>query len=346
MVATDEPRNSPFDQYRNTPPLRLDVASAENVGMVKVMRSTDTEPLSGWVTNHRDEIDHGLLSAGAVLFRGFDVTDPAEFGEVASRLCDTVWPENGEHVPVTGSVQVPVHFPPDRRLLWHNENSFNRRWPARLMFCAAEPATTGGETLLVDGRTVLADLSPDITGEFLRRRVAYHRTYSQEMGLPWQKVFGTDDRREVERMCQSQGIHWRWLQHDRLHTVAVRPAVVDHPSSGDSAWFAQLQHWHLACLDRETRDSLLRMYPVEELPRDVRFGDGEPIPDDVMYTIMGAYEQNETRVALARGDVIVLDNVLTAHGRNPFTGRRRLYVALGDSGAFPTTDTEAAEVVQ
>ncbi|HET9866805.1 MAG TPA: TauD/TfdA family dioxygenase [Nitrospira sp.] len=51
-------------------------------------------------------------------------------------------------------------------------------------------------------------------------------------------------------------------------------------------------------------------------------------------------------MALARGDVIVLDNVLTAHGRNPFTGRRRLYVALGDSGAFPTTDTEAAEVVQ
>ena len=32
-----------------------------------------------------------------------------------------------------------------------------------------------------------------------------------------------------------------------------------------------------------------------------------------------------------RGDVLVLDHMLTAHGRRPFTGARRVLVAMGNS---------------
>ena len=32
-----------------------------------------------------------------------------------------------------------------------------------------------------------------------------------------------------------------------------------------------------------------------------------------------------------RGDVLLLDNMLTAHGRRPFTGDRRVLVAMGNS---------------
>ena len=38
----------------------------------------------------------------------------------------------------------------------------------------------------------------------------------------------------------------------------------------------------------------------------------------------------ETPYALGRGEVIILDNMLTAHGRSTFTGSRRLFAALGD----------------
>jgi hypothetical protein len=38
----------------------------------------------------------------------------------------------------------------------------------------------------------------------------------------------------------------------------------------------------------------------------------------------------------------LVDNVRTAHGRNPFTGERKILVALGDTDGFDTIAMEAS----
>ncbi|MCA2218363.1 non-ribosomal peptide synthetase [Jidongwangia harbinensis] len=295
--------------------------------------------LTGWLASRPDWLPPRLAEHGAVLFRGFGVHEPASFERLAGTVCGDLLDANGEHVPVlaNGRVQTPVFFPADRRLLWHNENSFNDRWPALIVFCSTMPAASGGETPLVDSRRVYAELSPAIRERFLATGVRYHRSYGGGVGLDWAKVFGTDDRAEVERACRDAGLRYEWQPGNRLRTTCVRPAVVEHPVTGEPSWFTQAQHWHPACLDPVTRTAMTALYGPEDLPRNCTYGDGEPIPDEVMTEILGVYERLEVSFAWQRGDVLVVDNVLTAHGRNPYQGERRLLVALGRETAYPET---------
>jgi alpha-ketoglutarate-dependent taurine dioxygenase len=106
--------------------------------------------------------------------------------------------------------------------------------------------------------------------------------------------------------------------------------VLRHPRSGEWSWFNQAQHWHASCLDEETRELLREVLRDQELPRTCYYGDGSQIEDSVMQEILGAYAELELVFPWQPGDVAVLDNVLVAHGRNPYRGKRRLLVAIGD----------------
>jgi hypothetical protein len=70
------------------------------------------------------------------------------------------------------------------------------------------------------------------------------------------------------------------------------------------------------------------------MPRNCFFGDGSPIPDESMAHVLATYRRLESAFRWERGDVLAVDNIAMAHARNPFTGDRRLYVALGGLGRF------------
>ncbi len=84
------------------------------------------------------------------------------------------------------------------------------------------------------------------------------------------------------------------------------------------------------CLDSDVRESLLSIFKREDLPRHVYYGDGSPIEDSVMDHIGEVYEKNAVRFQWREGDMVTLDNMITAHARDPFVGPRKIVVALGD----------------
>ncbi len=296
--------------------------------------------LAGWAAANADWIGARLVESGALLFRGFGVTDVPAFEAVARELCAELYRENGEHTPVaTGSeVQVPVFYPPEAELLWHNENSFNDRWPTRIMFCCATRPATGGESTLVDSRAVYRRLDPVLRHRFARHGVRYQRNFRPGLGLDWRQVYGTDDPAAVERACRSTGVRCDWGPDGRLRTRAVRPAVVRHPVTGEWVWFNQAQHWHPACLDPRTRASLSAMFDEPDLPRACHYGDGGPIEDAELAEILGVYRELEVAVQWQEGDLLLLDNVLVAHGRRPYAGTRRVLVAMGDEAGYEAAD--------
>ena len=100
------------------------------------------------------------------------------------------------------------------------------------------------------------------------------------------------------------------------------------------SWFNQAQHWHVSCLDEAPRDSVRALFSEQDLPRNCYYGDGTPIPDSHMAHILDVYRRLETAFPWQRGDVMLVDNVLAAHGRNEYAGRRKLLVALGDMMTF------------
>jgi amino acid adenylation domain-containing protein len=301
-----------------------------------LLRATHADvDLVRWAVDERDSLETALRDRGALLFRGFAGVDATVFESFAALFVTELFDENGEHprTAVSANVYTPTFFPPEQKLLWHNENSFNRQGPAKIWFCCVRPAETGGQTPLADSREVYRRLDPRLRAEFIAKGVRYVRNYGTGLGLDWRTVFRTESRAEVEERCAREGLLFEW-HGDRLRTTAERPAVLRHPVTGAWSWFNQAQHWHIACLGPRTRDSLLATFAPDELPRSCFFGDGSPIPDDAMAEICRVYQECEVVFDWQRGDVLMVDNILTAHARNPFQGERELLVTMGDMVSF------------
>lgn len=307
-----------------------------NGSLLIVGPNTSDVDLADWSRSTSPFIENLLLKHGALLFRGFDMGEVERFERFALTLCSELFHENGEHPrqSLSAAVYTPVFYPPEQFLLWHNENSFNQRWPRKILFACVEPAATGGETPVVDSRKVYDLIDSEIRERFENKGVMYVRNYGQGLGLDWRTVFRTNDRKEVEEQCAREGFECEWKGEDRLRTRCVRPAVVRHPQTGEPVWFTQAQHWHISCLDSGTRTAIQSLFDEPDWPRHCYYGDGSPIGDDEMTKILDVYAQLEQSFPWEPGDVLVVDNLLMAHARKPYTGKRQLLVTMGEMGSF------------
>ena len=68
-----------------------------------------------------------------------------------------------------------------------------------------------------------------------------------------------------------------------------------------------------------------------DLPRNVLYGDGTAIDDATLETVRGVLEAHKISFPWQSGDVVMLDNMLTAHARTPFKGPRKVVVAMAEA---------------
>ena len=231
---------------------------------------------------------------------------------------------------VSDKVYGSTPYPEDKAILFHNESSHLQQWPMKIWFCCLQPSKQGGETPIVDCRQAYQILSPEMRDRLEKKRLMYVRNYIKGLDVDWQDFFHTDDRSIVEQRCQAADVEWEWLADDGLQTRQVRPAVVRHPHTKDWVVFNQLQLHHLSYLDEPTQKSLLSLFGEERLPRQVYYGDGSPIEPSVLDALQSAYEQATKLFPWQQGDILMLDNMLMAHGRNPYIGPRKITVAMGE----------------
>src|SRR2546426_2326377 len=88
--------------------------------------------------------------------------------------------------------------------------------------------------------------------------------------------------------------------------------------------------------DREVREYLVDLYGQDGLPFNTRFGNGDPIGAELVELINGTYEAHSARERWQAGDLMLVDNLRTAHGREPFEGAREVLVAMADAERLPT----------
>jgi alpha-ketoglutarate-dependent taurine dioxygenase len=231
---------------------------------------------------------------------------------------------------VSGKVYGSTPYPPDKAILFHNESSHLHRWPLKIWFFCVQPAQQGGETPILDCRKIYQLLNPKLREKFEEKQLMYVRNYIEGLDVSWQDFFQTTDKTEVENYCRQAGMEFEWLENNGLRTRKIRPAIAKHPKTGEPVFFNQLQLHHVSCLDSAVRQSLLSLFGEDKLPRNVYYGDGTPIEDSVMEEIGAIYQENQISFPWQKVDILMLDNMLTAHSRNPYVGSRKIVVAMGE----------------
>jgi alpha-ketoglutarate-dependent taurine dioxygenase len=294
--------------------------------------AADQVDLADWAANHGNFIDQKLQQHGGILFRGFDLTSPADFERVANSIYKKIYGEYGDlpREGVSGKIYASTPYPDDKSILFHNEGSHMNRWPARISFFCVTAAQQGGCSPIVDCRRVYKALNPAIRDNFEQKGLMYVRNFSEGLDVSWQHFFQTEDQAVVEAASRKQGFNCEWVNKNHLRVRQLCKAVLVHPITHEKSFFNQVQLHHVHCLDSDVRQALLSIFPVTDLPRHVYYGDGSAIEDSVMDQIGEAYESNAVRFRWRKGDMVTLENMLTAHGRDPYVGPRKIVVALGD----------------
>lgn len=328
---------------RNIRLARRRIVSAEKDDLVKrrfgpngspplvIQPAIDGVSRASWLSKNREWIESRLHEHGAILFRDFNLRGVSEFEDFVRTFGHELLSYNYQSTPrrkVSGNIYTSTEYPAGQTIPLHNEMAYARSWPMKIFFYCETPAADGGETPIADSRRVFARIDPRIRERFIRKQIMYSRNYDEGLDLSWTTVFQTTDRSQVEAYCREAGIDFEWLDGNRLRTRQVCQAAVVHPITGAWVWFNQAHLFHISSLEPSVRAAMSSTYEVHEYPRNAYYGDGSAIEDEVLESIREAYREETIVFPWETGDVLMLDNMLMAHGRQPFMGQRKVVVAM------------------
>ena len=282
---------------------------------------------------HLESIDLAtmLTERKALVWRGFDVGRD-EFDAMVDLLLPQRWAYrhgNSPRTKVGDNIYTSTEYPPEYTISMHNELSYAKRYPSRLLFYCHQAPETGGATPIVDGATWLAALDDEVRDAFAGG-VRYRQNLHDGVGFgkSWQQTFESDSRDEVEGFLAGTGAEWEWRQDGGLRVEQPGPSTIVDERTGSEVWFNQADQWHAATLGDETAAALASIMPEADMPQSVVFADGSPVPADYVTQVRDRGLAQAVDVDWNQGDLMLIDNVLVGHGRRPFTGPRRVLVAM------------------
>ncbi|MED6107241.1 hypothetical protein PIB30_012076 [Stylosanthes scabra] len=278
---------------------------------------------------HKPYLESLLLKSGALLFRGFPVNTAAEFNDVVEAFGYDELPYVGGAAPrtnVVGRVFTANESPPDQKIPFHHEMAQVPEFPAKLFFfCEVEPAS-GGETPIVLSHVVYEKMKKKYT-EFVERLEEHGLLYirvlgeddnpSSPIGRGWKSTFLTSDKTIAEQRAAKLGMKLEWLEDGVKTVMGPIPAVKYDKSRNRKIWFNSMVAAYTGWEDE-------RNDPVKA----VTFGDGQPLPSDVVYDCLKILEEECVAIPWQKGDVLLIDNWAVLHSRRSFNPPRRVLASL------------------
>ncbi|MGB3182830.1 MAG: TauD/TfdA family dioxygenase [Cyclobacteriaceae bacterium] len=309
--------------------VQVTIPKEDTSDLVRITPAIESVNLSEWMQSHKNELREKLSRYGGILFRSFELPEAdafrTAFRHYTGNLIDYTY-RTSPRTEISNNIYTSTDYPSDQLIRMHTESSYAPEWPLHLAFYCLIPPGAGGETPVVDMRKVLHSLQPETRHLFEEKGVMYIRNMKKNLGLSWQEVYQTDDRKVVEDFCINNGIQYEWVSDDHLRICWTRPAIHTHPVSGDKTWFNHAYFYHKRYQDNH----LLQSVPADQLPFTSRFGNGEEIPTDVIEEVGQVIQEHTITFPWQKGDMLLLDNMLMGHSRNPYEGDRKILVAMAD----------------
>ncbi|MCA1685817.1 MAG: TauD/TfdA family dioxygenase [Planctomycetia bacterium] len=289
----------------------------------------------GWLAANRDELVARASRHGAVLFRGFPVATAEDFDAFVGAFDLPNFPydeslSNAVRVNRTPRVFTANEAPPSVSIYLHHEMAQTPVYPSRLFFFCEQPAAEGGATPVCRSDVLwerLAAQCPAFARDCEGKGLRYSNVMPTEndpgsgMGRGWQSTLRAADRGAAEDRLRALGYSWDWLPDGCLRaTTPVLPAVMRLPD-GRTSFFNQL-----IAASRGWKDT--RNDPSQA----ITFGDGSPLDRVSVQTASDLGDDLSFDIPWERGDVALVDNFLTMHGRRPFSGTRKVLASLVATG--------------
>ena len=288
--------------------------------------------LVSWADTHRKFIESQLWQYGAILFRNFGINSTSRFAQFIKATSAGALPYSERSSPrtaLTDNIYTSTDHPHDQSIFLHNEQSYNLTFPGKIYFLCMTPAPVGGETPLADCRKIYRSIDSRIRERFMRDHYLYVRNFGSGFGLQWETAFQTTERSVVGEYCRQNDIQYEWKDANRLQTKQVRRVAIKHYRSGAESWFNHATFFNLSTLAPEQREKLATEFG-DAVPNQTYYGDGSQIEASVLDELRERYLQEKVVFQWQQGDVLMIDNVLVAHGREPFEGPRLVVAGMAD----------------
>jgi len=325
--------------------VKTELVSPEKNFLMKVEPVHQGMSVSEWGSLNKQWIQTQLLTHGAVLLRGFS-SGLEEFKKtvVSVSPADSALKYEGGTTPrerVAETVYTSTTAPPQAVINQHHEMSYFGAWPMKVFFYCDTAAEWKGETPLTCSRRYMKALDPALVKKFREKGVRYVRNYS--MQPTWKESFETEDRLRVENFCRENNMAFEWRPNDGLRTILQAHGTAFHPTTKEEVFFNQALNlgWNsgkpgvasptlrllLPAIPPPIAKMLLNT-PPEELPYATYYGDGSPIEMSVQEEMQKTYDSEMVLFPWQKGDVLVVENMLSTHGRNTFSGPRKILASL------------------
>jgi alpha-ketoglutarate-dependent taurine dioxygenase len=301
--------------------------------------------LPRWVRRELPRLHEALLRSGAVLLRGFGLREPAQFAEAAECIAgplDSEYEGPSPRTPLAQGVYTASEVTGRVAIAEHAELSYLPQMPRHVFFWCRRAADFGGGTTIVDGRRVLARLG-DLEGLQLRTRRRHARPHGPHDPFElkrWTRSLG-ETREQASARAAALQFQARFERDGSLTLEHTQPAVRVHPETGEAAWLNHLLVFHAsapaAVLDHALASPALRrlaqLYRTamprlgREVATDVTYPDGSPIDDAIVARVREAVADETVAVRWQAGDLLMVDNHIAMHGRQPYRGPRDVIAA-------------------
>ncbi|AYC33744.1 hypothetical protein D3880_15890 [Pseudomonas cavernae] len=305
----------------------------------------DFAAFHAWFVAHEQAFEDLLKVYGALRFRGFPIRETADFSTMMAHYPSADMGYNGGGTPravVAGKVFEATRFDKELTLPLHQEMSYLPDWPLKVAFYCRVAPSSGGATNIGDIRRLEALVPQQLFEQVRQRGVLYKRnfrdgrlptdgwhSYLTSLHRPWQQAFYTDDPAEAQSACEKMGLEWQWLEDGSLQTSYRNSGFITHPVLGSRHWFNQIATLIPLPSGSQAWNAFIEHYGEDKpRPNDVQYGDGTRIPRELVEVLRLAYAQATVSEPWQAGEVLLLDNVLTCHGRAPFEGTRDVQVQL------------------
>lgn len=216
--------------------------------------------------------------------------------------------------------------PPDVSIFLHHEMAQTPIYPSKLFFYCELAPQSGGSTPICRSDILLDHLKreiPNFVSACEDRGVKYSQTMPSDndlesgQGRSWGSTLSANSPEEAETKLRRLDYEWQWRGDGSLSVITPRLPAIRILDDGRKVFFNQLIAAFRGWQDARN---------VGE--KSICYGDNSPISNEDMEVVIRLSDLLTFNVPWQTGDIVLVDNFMTMHGRRPFEGQRRVLASL------------------